>query len=1171
MGVKLGPIVLGTLFKHYLERHNVIRDSKARNELLFDEAFMVVKSFMEESSKHTVEELQQFSNTRIPSPPWVHTVRVLIPLSCCDDAAPLLLQALGGPDAVGGSKWWQVRGVRGVDAQWVAVKRDWREAERRRKQRQDDSTLRRRDTTFGNDKRQSSLPTRHNTVTEHSKREDGGEGANLRRARTGVVRSKSRPGTVYGTVGSKRPSTAGAGTGSSPALARSVSTTPDVAPSETPKTQEPEPINPTPEQPEEGEDDGEAHYEPEMDDMRCMLYIHGGGYYFGSVDQQRYCIQRYARKMGGRVLAVNYRLAPQYPFPCALHDCLAAYLYLIRPPPGAKHLPVPPGMVIVAGDSAGGGMTLALLQIIRDVGLPAPAGGVLISPWCDLTHSFPSILKNTATDIIPPYGLSLHKPSTLWPPPSGDFTAEIHGRMTARVREVVRLGKNKLGLGPPGSSELDLSKLGVKEKEKEKEKDAGRKVSGQKEGSRLWRWRANNTPTAAETGMTARGDSYVEPPPGATLAPTVETILTGEPAQTDSLGLRLVPSTVTQPKSSGTTSAHPTLTSAEPVNINDSQKSLPTSATSSPHPAHLSIDPEHPAEQPRHRSSKKSAKRQTTVNPAKGEIALEIDGETKVVKSQIQLYAQNHQLTHPLVSPALGYLGGLPPLFVLASDKEVLRDEIIYIAHKAAHPDRYPVKPEAKERLASLKDIEQKGYEPTLVHLQVYDETCHVLPLFSFSTPAKYCYRAIALFCKHVTTQDVAPSIPPTPMIDATVARSPEMEPALLGSEFQVAPGSRTPSTPGTPPIDTSTPPRRSSLTSPRSLSFSPSLLRRRTTARRANPDGSNAAGLGPTSPTSPTRDHSDDIAGPRFHSEKNEPPSGVGTAGDPSVYNLHAIGQPGFESPFTDNMIRERVSTSGVLRPLEPESELPACTMELANIGVINAAAVKRYLEGQALWDSKFASTIKSIAKQRTKNLELARKEGRKSIAALHDALANGNANGERKSEDDTGSASSSVTFLGSSHWNMSWALDGENPPPSSIVSRRDTAEARQLAVCADRYLEGESKMSGNNLWSVVVDFLTQTPDRNAKPTDPLIVNGHSPADSTNNLDIQIQPPTPSSPNAPMSHSDIPRKRSSTFLRKLIGRETSSGPPRSTTPRRPLSLVIDSNRDSELPVVDKP
>lgn len=144
--------------------------------------------------------------------------------------------------------------------------------------------------------------------------------------------------------------------------------------------------------------------------------------------------------------------------------------------------------------------------------------------------------------------------------------------------------------------------------------------------------------------------------------------------------------------------------------------------------------------------------------------------------------------------------------------------------------------------------------------------------------------------------------------------------------------------------------------------------------------------------------------------------------------------------------MIRERVSTSGVLRPLEPESELPACNLPLENMGVINASAVKRYLEGQALWDAKFSGTIKGIAKMRAKNLELARKEGRKSMGALHGALASEHS-GRRRSEDG-GSASSSMTFLGSSTWNMSWALDGENPPPSSIVSRRDTAEARRYVL---------------------------------------------------------------------------------------------------------------------------
>jgi acetyl esterase/lipase len=134
--------------------------------------------------------------------------------------------------------------------------------------------------------------------------------------------------------------------------------------------------------------------------------------------------------MGGRAFAVNYRLAPQYPFPCALADCLAAYLYLIRPPENAKlritrpksyhhtqfniithtfsllvyhpirHRMIDPSKIVIAGDSAGGGLSLALLTLIRDVGLPMPAGAVLISPWVDLTHSFPSIMTNSDKDII---------------------------------------------------------------------------------------------------------------------------------------------------------------------------------------------------------------------------------------------------------------------------------------------------------------------------------------------------------------------------------------------------------------------------------------------------------------------------------------------------------------------------------------------------------------------------------------------------------------------------------------------------------------------------------------------------------------------------------------------------------------------------------------------------
>jgi len=72
-------------------------------------------------------------------------------------------------------------------------------------------------------------------------------------------------------------------------------------------------------------------------------------------------------------------------------------LFLIRPPASAAHCAVDPSHIVIAGDSAGGGLALGLLQILRDAELPMPAGGVLISPWCDLTHSFPSVHTNTAT------------------------------------------------------------------------------------------------------------------------------------------------------------------------------------------------------------------------------------------------------------------------------------------------------------------------------------------------------------------------------------------------------------------------------------------------------------------------------------------------------------------------------------------------------------------------------------------------------------------------------------------------------------------------------------------------------------------------------------------------------------------------------------------------------
>lgn len=108
---------------------------------------------------------------------------------------------------------------------------------------------------------------------------------------------------------------------------------------------------------------------------RCTLAIHGGGGFFGSINSHRYIYWRLARKTTGRIFAVSYRLSPQFPFPCALSDALAAYLYLIKPPKGAKHRAVDPSKLTIIGDSFGGNICLALLCLIRDSGLPPPAGG----------------------------------------------------------------------------------------------------------------------------------------------------------------------------------------------------------------------------------------------------------------------------------------------------------------------------------------------------------------------------------------------------------------------------------------------------------------------------------------------------------------------------------------------------------------------------------------------------------------------------------------------------------------------------------------------------------------------------------------------------------------------------------------------------------------------------
>lgn len=126
---------------------------------------------------------------------------------------------------------------------------------------------------------------------------------------------------------------------------------------------------------------------------RVILYLHGGGYIFGSTGLYRSMTMPLAAFAGADLLSLDYRLAPEHPCPAAIDDAVAAYEWLL----GKS---VVPERIVFGGDSAGGGLTLAALQTLRDRGRPMPAGAVLYSPWTDLAATGASIAANASSDCL---------------------------------------------------------------------------------------------------------------------------------------------------------------------------------------------------------------------------------------------------------------------------------------------------------------------------------------------------------------------------------------------------------------------------------------------------------------------------------------------------------------------------------------------------------------------------------------------------------------------------------------------------------------------------------------------------------------------------------------------------------------------------------------------------
>jgi len=149
------------------------------------------------------------------------------------------------------------------------------------------------------------------------------------------------------------------------------------------------------------------------DDKKAILYIHGGGFVAGKPANHRQLTWRLAAKTNAPVYAIDYRLAPEHPFPAGLEDCLAAYRTLLDKG-------IAPARIAVGGDSAGGNLTLALALKLKEVGLPQPAALVCLSPVTDLAEPAASHETNAKRDAMFDPGIFNSVPESYVP--GGDVT-----------------------------------------------------------------------------------------------------------------------------------------------------------------------------------------------------------------------------------------------------------------------------------------------------------------------------------------------------------------------------------------------------------------------------------------------------------------------------------------------------------------------------------------------------------------------------------------------------------------------------------------------------------------------------------------------------------------------------------------------------------------------------
>jgi epsilon-lactone hydrolase len=179
---------------------------------------------------------------------------------------------------------------------------------------------------------------------------------------------------------------------------------------------------------------------PSVETDAVLLYLHGGGYAAGSFVTHRPVAEKLAQLTRARALLPAYRLAPEHRFPAAVEDAMAVYRWLIQ------EYGADPGRVVVAGDSAGGGLTIALAVSARDAGLPLPAALACISPWTDLACTGESMRTKAGVDpCFTPEGLHLQAGEYLGDAdPMHPLASPLYANLCGLPPCVVQVGEDEL-------------------------------------------------------------------------------------------------------------------------------------------------------------------------------------------------------------------------------------------------------------------------------------------------------------------------------------------------------------------------------------------------------------------------------------------------------------------------------------------------------------------------------------------------------------------------------------------------------------------------------------------------------------------------------------------------------------------------------------------------------